>query len=70
MSPALVEVRSNSVGNEAMPVPSLYSAVRMALPWSVALDSWSARMMSTMDGGMIWPRVPEALMVPVAREWE
>ena len=26
--------------------------------------------MSTMDGGMIWPRVPDAAMVPVASDGE
>ncbi len=29
--------------------------------------SWSAMMMSTRDGGMIWARVPEAAMTPLAR---
>ena len=70
MSPALVEVRSNSVGMVNWPVACLYSVVRSVLAWSVALDSWSARMISTIEGGMIWPRVPEAAMVPVASERE
>lgn len=28
--------------------------------------NWSARMISTSDGGMIWASVPEAAMTPVA----
>ena len=66
MSPALAEVMSNSEGMENSPVASLYSALRVVLAWSAALESWSARMIRTMDGGMIWPRVPDAQMVPVA----
>ena len=42
----------------------------MALAWSAALLSWSAKIMSTIEGGMIWPKVPDAQMVPVASEWE
>ena len=52
------------------PVESLNRALRAALAWSVALASWSARMISTIEGGMIWPRVPEAAIVPVAIGWE
>ena len=48
------------------PVPALNSALRRVSAWSVAFDSWSARMIRTIDGGMIWPRVPDALIVPVA----
>ena len=66
MSPALAEVTSNSVGMTKLPVAALYSTWRNVLAWSVALESWSARMMSTTEGGMIWPRVPAAEMVPVA----
>ena len=31
------------------------------------LPSWSAMMISTREGGMIWARVPEAAMTPEAR---
>jgi len=40
--------------------------LRVVLAWSAALESWSARMISTIDGGMICPSVPEAQMVPQA----
>ena len=66
MSPALVEVTANSDGMVTSPVAALCSALRAVSAWSTALASWSARMISTIDGGMIWPRVPEAAMVPVA----
>ena len=32
--------------------------------------SWSASTTSTTLGGMIWPRVPEAAMTPVANDFE
>ena len=70
MSPALAEVRPNSAGRLEAPVPSLYSALRRVAPWSMALDNWSARMIRTIDGGMIWPSVPDAAMVPVASDFE
>ena len=66
MSPTLAEVMSNCEGIVNSPVASRYSALRAALAWSAAFESWSARMMSTMEGGMICPRVPAAQMVPVA----
>ncbi len=53
MSPALAEVMPNSVGMAASPVANLYSALRRVPAWSAALDNWSARMIRTMDGGMI-----------------
>ena len=66
MSPALAETTSNSEGMVISPVAALYSALRAVLAMSAAPASWSARMMSTIDGGMIWPSVPEAHIVPVA----
>ena len=30
--------------------------------------SWSPSTTSTIEGGMIWPRVPEAAITPLARE--
>jgi hypothetical protein len=44
--------------------------LRAVAAWSVALESWSARMISTIEGGMIWPSVPDALIVPVASDCE
>ena len=70
MSPALAETTSNSEGIVISPVASRYSALRVVLAMSAALASWSARMMSTTDGGMIWPRVPEAQIVPDASGFE
>ena len=32
--------------------------------------SWSAKIIRTIDGGIICPNVPEAAMVPVARDGE
>ena len=66
MSPALAETTSNSDGIVISPVAALYSAFRVVLAMSAAAASWSARMMSTTDGGMICPSVPEAQIVPVA----
>ncbi len=51
---------------EISPVAALCSALRAFDAWSVAEASWSARMISTIEGGMICPSVPEAAMVPVA----
>jgi hypothetical protein len=45
------------------------SGVKLPLAsWAVMLApaSMSASRMSTMEGGMIWPSVPEAQMMPVA----
>ena len=53
MSPALAETTSNSDGMVISPVAALYSAFRVVLATSAAPASWSARMMSTTDGGMI-----------------
>ena len=53
MSPALAVTTSKSPGIENSPVASLYSALRVVAAWSAALESWSARMISTIDGGMI-----------------
>ena len=66
MSPALAETTSNSDGMVISPVASLYCDLRVVLATSAAPASWSARMMSTTEGGMIWPSVPEAQIVPVA----
>ena len=37
------------------------------LAWLAAFEIASAKRISTMEGGMIWPSVPDAAMVPVAR---
>ena len=66
MLPALVETMSNSEGIDSSPVACLNNALRVVPAWSTELASWSARMISTIDGGMICPSVPEAAMVPVA----
>ena len=66
MSPALVDTMSKVDGMDISPVASLYKALRSEAAWLAALASWSARMMRTMEGGMICPRVPDAQMVPVA----
>ena len=66
ISPALVDATSNSDGMLSSPVASLCSAFRAVDAWSDALASWSARMMSTIEGGMICPSVPDAAMVPDA----
>ena len=66
ISPALVPETSKSDGIDSSPVASLCSALRSVEAWSAAEASWSARMMSTIEGGMICPSVPEAAMVPVA----
>ncbi len=70
ISPALVEETPNSEGMASSPVDSRYISLRCVAAWSTALESWSARMISTIEGGMIWPSVPEAAMVPVASGFE
>ena len=48
-------------GHDELTGRGLVSPPAAAVPaWSVALESWSARMISTIDGGMIWPSVPAA----------
>ncbi len=66
ISPAEVEVTEYSDGIDSSPVAILCSALRAVPAWSTAEASWSARMISTIEGGMICPSVPEAAMAPVA----
>ena len=69
MSPAEAGITPRSDGIENCPVASWYSARRNCCAVSTADDNWSARMISTIDGGMICPSVPEARMTPVASGW-
>ena len=67
ISPALVEVTSNIEGIDIWPVASLYKALRIVPAWSDAVASWSAKIIRTIEGGIICPKVPDAAIVPVAR---
>ena len=53
ISPALVEVTSKIEGIEICPVASLYKAFLIVLAWSEAEANWSAKIIKTMDGGII-----------------
>ena len=53
ISPADVDPTSNTDGICNSPVESLYNALRAVDAWSVAEASWSARIIKTIDGGMI-----------------
>ena len=66
MSPALVEIILSSDGMLNCPVACLYSAFRAVAAWSAALASWSAKIIKTIDGGIICPSVPDAQIAPVA----
>ena len=68
ISPALVEPTSNTLGIDISPVASLNSNFLAEPAWSVADASWSASIIKTIDGGIIWPNVPEAAIVPVASD--
>ena len=64
------EMILNSDGMLNWPVDFLYNSFRMGAAWSAALASWSAKMINTIDGGIICPSVPDAQIVPVARDVE
>ena len=70
MSPADVEVTSKADGMLNSPVASLYAVCLIAEAWSDAEPSWSAKMIKTIDGGIICPRVPDAQIVPEASDGE
>ena len=70
MFPADVDVTSNADGIVNSPVAFLYNACRMADAWSEADPSWSAKIIKTIEGGIICPSVPDAQIVPVARDGE
>ena len=70
ISPALAEEILNSAGMEKLPVASLYSALRIVPACPTALESWSTRIISTTEGGMICPKVPDAQIAPLARDGE
>ena len=70
MSPADVDVTSKADGMLNSPVACLNKDWRIADAWSEAEPSWSARMIRTIDGGMICPKVPEAQIVPEASDGE
>ena len=46
----------------------LYSAALIVFATSVALPSWSAKIIKTIDGGIICPNVPEEQTMPLARD--
>ena len=50
----------NSEGSEKSPVKFLYSELLELFAISAALESWSAKIIKTIEGGIIWPNVPEA----------
>ena len=67
MSPAEVETPRIPTASTSSPVACLVERLGApCLPGRSHEDSWSARMISTIDGGMIWPSVPDAAIVPVA----
>ena len=48
----------------------LYRALRADDAWSEADDNWSAKIIRTIDGGIICPNVPDAQIVPDANDGE
>ena len=50
------------------PVICLYSDCLIVLATSVALPSWSANIIKTIEGGIICPSVPEEATIPLAKD--
>ena len=68
ISPALVEETPKSPGILNSPENNLYSDCLIVLATSEALASWSANIIKTIEGGIIWPKVPAEHTIPLARD--
>ena len=66
--PALTESTLNWLGIFNDPVEFLYSAILILSAASEAEASWSDKIINTIEGGIIWPKVPDEHTIPDAKD--
>ena len=66
--PALTDSTLNSLGIFIEPLVFLKSIIRKLSAASDAVANWSDKMINTIEGGIIWPNVPEEHTIPDAKD--